>query len=240
VLVKLKLASLLRLVSKMDKPSYFAILTADVRYDKTLKPLARLLYAEITALCNQEGYCWAGNQYFADLYEVDKNTVSGWIGQLKTRGYITVQLEYKEGTKQILKRYIRINGEGINKIIDTSLQKDRYPINEIIEVNSTDNNTINNKTNKGVRFTPPSVEQVMEYCNHRNNGKGNGINAQTFIDFYQAKGWMIGKSKMKDWKASVRTWEKNRQPTKKDKKKEGTIKGRSIQEKLTDTSWANL
>jgi hypothetical protein len=51
---------------------------------------------------------------------------------------------------------------------------------------------------------------------------------------------MIGKSKMKDWKASVRTWEKNRQPTKKDKKKEGTIKGRSIQEKLTDTSWANL
>ena len=119
--MKLKLASLLRLVSDMDKPSYFAILTAEVRYDKTLKPLARLLYAEITALCNQEGYCWAGNQYFADLYEVDKNTVSGWIGQLKTRGYITVQLEYKEGTKQIVKRYIRINGEGIHYFIHTPL-----------------------------------------------------------------------------------------------------------------------
>ena len=205
MLAKLKSASLSRLVSKMDKPAYFAILTADVRYDKTLKPLARLLYAEITALCNQEGYCWAGNQYFADLYEVDKNTVSGWIGQLKTRGYINVQLEYKEGTKQIVKRYIRINGEGTNKIIDTSLQKDVYPINEIIEVNSTDNNTNNNKTNKGGRFTPPSVEQVMEYCNHRQNG----INAQNFIDFYQSKGWKVGKSKMIDWKASVRTWETN-------------------------------
>jgi hypothetical protein len=205
VLAKLKSASLSRLVSDMDKPSYFAILTADVRYDKTLKPLARLLYAEITALCNQEGYCWAGNQYFADLYDVDKNTVSGWIGQLKTRGYINVQLEYKEGTKQIVKRYIRINGEGTNKIIDTSLQKDVYPINEIIEVNSTDNNTNNNKTNKGGRFTPPSVEQVMEYCNHRQNG----INAQNFIDFYQSKGWKVGNSKMKDWKASVRTWETN-------------------------------
>ena len=189
----------------MDKPAYFAILTADVRYDKSLKPLARLLYAEITALCKQEGYCWAGNQYFADLYDVDKNTVSGWIGQLKTRGYINVQLEYKEGTKQIVKRYIRINGEGTNKIIDTSLQKDVYPINEIIEVNSTDNNTNNNKTNKGGRFTPPSVEQVMEYCNHRQNG----INAQNFIDFYQSKGWKVGNSKMKDWKASVRTWETN-------------------------------
>ena len=205
MLAKLKSASLSRLVSKMDKPAYFAILTADVRYDKTLKPLARLLYAEITALCNQEGYCWAGNQYYADLYEVDKNTVSGWIGQLKTRGYINVQLEYKEGTKQIVKRYIRINGEGTNKIIDTSLQKDVYPINEIIEVNSTDNNTNNNKTNKGGRFTPPSVEQVMEYCNHRQNG----INAQNFIDFYQSKGWKVGKSKMIDWKASVRTWETN-------------------------------
>ena len=83
MLAKLKSASLSRLVSDMDKPAYFAILTADVRYDKTLKPLARLLYAEITALCKQEGYCWAGNQYFADLYDVDKNTVSGWIGQLK-------------------------------------------------------------------------------------------------------------------------------------------------------------
>ena len=137
----------------MEKPSYFAILIADVRYDKTLKPLARLLYAEITALCNKEGYCWAGNQYFADLYEVDKNTVSGWIGQLKTRGYITVQLEYKEGTKQILNRYIRINGEGIHKIIDTSLQKDGYPINEIIEVNKTINNTFNNTVNNKDYFS---------------------------------------------------------------------------------------
>jgi calcineurin-like phosphoesterase family protein len=137
----------------MEKPSYFAILTANVRYDKTLKPLARLLYAEITALCNKEGYCWAGNQYFADLYEVDKNTVSGWIGQLKTRGYITVQLEYKEGTKQILNRYIRINGEGIHKIIDTSLQKDSYPINEIIEVNKTINNTFNNTVNNKDYFS---------------------------------------------------------------------------------------
>ena len=124
----------------MDKPSYFAILTADVRYDKTLKPLARLLYAEITALCNKEGYCWSSNQYFADLYEVDPKTVSGWIGQLKTKGYITVQLEYKEGTKQVLKRYIRINEGGMDKIMDTlpikkwvpSPQNNGYPPHKIM------------------------------------------------------------------------------------------------------------
>ena len=226
----------------MDKPSYFAILTADVRYDKTLKPLARLLYAEITALCNKEGYCWSSNQYFADLYEVDPKTVSGWIGQLKTKGYITVQLEYKEGTKQVLKRYIRINEGGMDKIMDTlpikkcipSPQNDGDPPHKIMEDNKTINNTFNNTTNKGTRFTPPSVDEVSDYCNQRNKG----VDPQTFIDFYQAKGWMVGKNKMKDWKACVRTWETNRKQRSKPKQ-QGTIKDRSIEDALTDTSWAN-
>ena len=226
----------------MDKPSYFAILTADVRYDKTLKPLARLLYAEITALCNKEGYCWSSNQYFADLYEVDPKTVSGWIGQLKTKGYITVQLEYKENTKQVLKRYIRINEGGMDKIMDTlpikkcipSPQNDGDPPHKIMEDNKTINNTFNNTTNKGTRFTPPSVDEVSDYCNQRNNL----VDAETFIDFYQAKGWMVGKNKMKDWKACVRTWETNRKQRSKPRK-EGTIKDRTIEDSLTDTSWAN-
>jgi hypothetical protein len=226
----------------MEKPSYFAILTADVRYDKTLKPLARLLYAEITALCNKEGYCWSSNQYFADLYEVDPKTVSGWIGQLKTKGYITVQLEYKEGTKQVLKRYIRINKGGMDEIMDTlpikkcipSPQNDGDPPHKIMEDNKTINNTFNNTTNKGTRFTPPSVDEVNDYCNQRNNL----VDAETFIDFYQAKGWMVGKNKMKDWKACVRTWETNRKQRSKPKQ-QGTIKDRSIEDALTDTSWAN-
>jgi hypothetical protein len=53
------------------------------------------------------------------------------------------------------------------------------------------------------KFTPPSVQVVQEYCNERKNG----ISAYTFVNFYQSKGWLVGKSKMKDWKAAVRTWE---------------------------------
>ena len=53
-------------------------------------------------------------------------------------------------------------------------------------------------------FTPPSLEEVDAYCQERNNG----IDAQTFIDYYSARGWMMNsKNKMKDWKAAVRTWE---------------------------------
>lgn len=55
------------------------------------------------------------------------------------------------------------------------------------------------------KFVPPTVETVREYCEERNNG----IDAQSFIDFYESKGWMIGKNKMKDWKAAVRTWERS-------------------------------
>jgi hypothetical protein len=53
------------------------------------------------------------------------------------------------------------------------------------------------------RFVPPSLEEVQAYCSER----GNGIDAQAFIDFYASKGWMVGKTKMSDWKAAVRTWE---------------------------------
>lgn len=67
------------------------------------------------------------------------------------------------------------------------------------------------------RFAPPSFEQVSEYCAERSNG----IDPQAFIDFYESKGWMIGKNKMKDWKAAIRTWEqRSNAPKKEDNDKE--------------------
>ena len=54
------------------------------------------------------------------------------------------------------------------------------------------------------KFTPPSLQEVIEYCNERKNG----VDPERWFNFYQAKGWMVGKNKMKDWKAAVRTWEK--------------------------------
>lgn len=60
-------------------------------------------------------------------------------------------------------------------------------------------------TPKGVtkKFFPPTVKEVAEYCRQR----ANNVNAVQFVDFYSSKGWMVGKNKMKDWKAAVRTWE---------------------------------
>lgn len=63
---------------------------------------------------------------------------------------------------------------------------------------------ISSKEKSKRKFTPPTVEEVIDYCKQRNNK----VDAETFIDFYSSKDWMIGKNKMKDWKACVRTWER--------------------------------
>ena len=87
--------------------------------------------------------------------------------------------------------------------------------------NSKDNSKDNSKVNVSVldkiredkiredknyikRFVPPSLEEVTAYCRERHND----VNPQKWHDFYSAKGWMVGKNKMKDWKAAIRTWEK--------------------------------
>jgi len=75
------------------------------------------------------------------------------------------------------------------------------------ESNPNPNPISNNGANKSRGFTPPTLEEVAAYCQERNNG----VDPQKWYDFYAAKGWMIGKNKMKDWKAAVRTWEKRQQ-----------------------------
>jgi len=61
------------------------------------------------------------------------------------------------------------------------------------------------QSNKIKRFTPPTIDQISSYCKERNNT----INAEQFFDYNESKGWVVGKTKMKDWKAAVRTWERN-------------------------------
>lgn len=88
-------------------------------------------------------------------------------------------------------------------IQDVSVGKDRLGKDSIDK----DNNIIVDKPQEKVKkFAPPTVEEVKNYCEERNNG----IDAEAFVAFYDSKGWMIGKNKMKSWKSAVITWEKSR------------------------------
>ena len=95
-----------------EKPSYYAIIPASVRYDENLKDKAKLLYGEITTLSDRNGYCYASNKYFAELYNVSTTTISLLIKDLIDNGYIESKLIYKEGSKEILNRYLKIIKEG--------------------------------------------------------------------------------------------------------------------------------
>ncbi|UHR02940.1 helix-turn-helix domain-containing protein [Peptoniphilus sp. GNH] len=75
----------------MEK-SYYAIIPANIRYDDKLTANAKLLYGEITALCNEKGYCKATNSYFAELYKVSKRAISNWIALLEDCGYIKTKI----------------------------------------------------------------------------------------------------------------------------------------------------
>ena len=82
--------------------------------------------------------------------------------------------------------------------LDTQLGKDSIGKDSIGKDN-------NKRSAQNKRFVPPTVDEVRAYCKER----GNNIDAESFVDYYTSTGWLVGKKPMKDWKASVRTWERN-------------------------------
>lgn len=145
---------------QQTNPSYYAILTAEVRYDKQLKAAEKLLYAEITALANKEGYCFATNSYLAELYSTHKNSISRYISSLEKRGYIRVVIIHDENTKQILQRRIYINTHTTNGIAENN------------EPNTPNNKTVYTSKNK----TENTPKNKTVYTPNNRTVKDNNIN----------------------------------------------------------------
>jgi hypothetical protein len=82
-------------------PSYYAVIPASVRYHPDLPPAAKLMYGEITALSNIRGYCWAGNDYFMQLYDVSRATVKSWIASLVKAGFVEVEVAQDRQSRKI-------------------------------------------------------------------------------------------------------------------------------------------
>ena len=176
----------------MTKPNYYAVIPAEVRYSKKLTPNAKLLYAEITALCNMNGKCTASTDYFCRLYEVSRVSIQKWLKNLEDHNYIKRVNIYRPYSKQIEARVITlVNIPTKEKFTDNTNTK------VYTNINLTD-------SNKKAFFKKPKLDEVKDYCILRKNN----IDAEAFMDFYESKDWKIGKNKMKDWKAAVRTWER--------------------------------
>ena len=108
----------------MTKPNYYAIIPAEVRYSKKLTPNAKLLYAEITALCNMNGKCTASSEYFCRLYEVSRVSIQKWLKNLEDNNHINRVNIYRQGSKEILTRVITlVNTPSKEKLTDNTNTK---------------------------------------------------------------------------------------------------------------------
>lgn len=143
---------------------YYAIIPAIVRYDNHLNGNAKLLYGELTALANEKGYCWATNQYFANLYNVSKRTIISWLKQLEERNYIKMKIFYKPNSKMVDRRHIYILP---------------YPTDTEFYTPSEENFITygkNHQEGDEENFTTPSEENFTENNTLINNTKNNTKN----------------------------------------------------------------
>lgn len=123
---------------------YYAIIPADVRYDPDLRPNAKLLYGELTSLCNQKGYCWATNDHFSELYGLSVGTISRLISQLESKGYIRCEMVAtdKGSERRIYAGVFLVQQGGVDEKRKTPLdENDKGGLDEIVKQNNKINNT---------------------------------------------------------------------------------------------------
>jgi hypothetical protein len=189
----------------MTKPNYYAILSAEVRYDNRLRPNVKLLYAEITALCNMNMECFASNRYFSELYGKSKGSISGWISELVKYGYISAEYTYKAGTKEIEYRYIKILKGGITAN-DNTLLKKTVKSNTTSINNTSININISNRRKDFVLnvmsfdYDKNILNSFVDYWTEPNKSK-------TKMKFELQQTWSTN-LRLKNWAKNQKKWDK--------------------------------
>lgn len=137
---------IMNIENEMPRSSYYAILPAYVRYNKELKPSEKLMYGEITALSNKEGFCYASNRYFAELYGVDKSTISRWISHLAKCNFIKVEQVLNEKKECVVRKLFVLDNPYMQNNQYPYMQNNQHPIDEKSKDNNINNNIINTHT----------------------------------------------------------------------------------------------
>lgn len=200
------------------QPSYYSILPAPVRYSKALTYFQKILFSEITALSNQNGYCSAGNEYFAQLYECDPATISRAISKIQKGGFIQVEILQSEGNKRkiypseqadlLTKKSIPID-EKVNRGIDKNVMT---PIDKKVMYNNTrDNNTsINTNIDKSILEKPPKSSLEILKDAYTLTALKTQFGPGVEIEVDKAVDWLLAKGKRyKDYVAFMRNWMRN-------------------------------
>jgi len=177
-------------------------------FESDLPAPAKLTCAALRTFMNAHmEMAWPSVGRLSAMTSYSERTIQGHLKLLCERKFLLLNGRSEVGTNRYL-----INLEGAQELHPAGAAPRRScgtPPQELPKGGAgaaPELNKINNNNQGARKFRPPSADDVAEYCRER----GNGIDAQEFVDHYAANGWMRGKTKIKDWRACVRTWERRR------------------------------
>lgn len=153
----------------------------------------------------KRGELVTSNEQLAKQLKLTVSKIRTSLNKLKSTREITIKTTNKNTVVTVVNYglYQSTDAEIATKTTNKSQSNDNQ-----IATNNNDNNENNDKKKVIKRFTPPTLEEIISYCKERKNK----VDPEKFLNFYESKGWMVGKNKMKSWKASVRTWESKDKP----------------------------
>lgn len=186
----------------------------EIWLDERLNALEKVILVEIDSLDHgAPDYCWKSNENIAEFCQCSATKVSNAVSKLIELGYIEVAAF--DGRTRRLHSCIAFSARQTHKNCKADLQN--LQVSNTYSNTSTKNTSYDNtsyshtpyslgKQTKTKRFSPPSVDEIREYITEMDYP----VDPERFFDYYETRGWMAGKTKMKDWKAAVRTWVRNR------------------------------
>lgn len=207
-------------VFRVNKTKDYVTMSKTHLKEKNMSLKAKGLLSEMLGLPNEWDYSING---LVSINKENESAIKSTLAELKEFGYLKVtkllpnattsgRIEYiydiyekpiQEGKKQEVENLpLEIQPLEIQPVENPTQLN-----NKKLNTNKLNNKELSNKEYKEKakrKFVKPTLEDISQYCLERNNG----INAEAFYDFYESKDWYVGKNKMKDWKACVRTWER--------------------------------
>ena len=168
----------------------------EIWMDKSLSWNEKIILMEIDSFTSKDRECYFSNEYIAELLGVSDRCASKYLSHLLKLGFVRV-VKF-DGRKRYIESTISCQAEWNNCSMQEGTSVPHNNNNEYININ-----TLSNKESRQ-KFVKPSVEEIRQYCQE----KGVNVDAEQFYNFYESKGWLIGKSTMKNWRAAVATWAK--------------------------------
>ena len=204
-------------VFRVNKNSNYSTISNHHLREKNMSLKAKGLLTVMLSLRDDWDYSIAG---LSSICKENETAIKSTLKELREFGYLKVTKLMPNQTENGRIKYIYdifeqpqgkqdVEKQGVENLPLEIQHVENHGQLNTKKSNTKELNTEESKTKdrgeKRKRFIPPTVEEVTEYCNERNNN----VDPQRFVDYYEANGWMRGKNKIKDWKACVRTWERN-------------------------------